>query len=236
MEPFELEVLLPVHNEGESIERTLREIHDRIAPRVRFRFIIREDGSRDDTKEVLRRVSAELPMLLEVSDERKGYSRALVEGMLASSAPYLLSLDSDGQIDPGDFPGFWEARDRETLWIGWRVHRADTALRRAFSWFFRLLHKLLFGVPVHDPSCSLMLMHQSIVREIVPQMREMNQGFQWEFTARVHRAGYRIRELPINHRARAAGETQVYRWSKIPGIGWRHFVALFKIWSQTRGR
>ena len=45
----ELEVLLPVHNEAESIERTVREIYGELSPRVRFQFIITEDGSVDDT-------------------------------------------------------------------------------------------------------------------------------------------------------------------------------------------
>jgi hypothetical protein len=62
----------------------------------------------------------------------------------------------------------------------------------------------------------------------------MQQGFWWEFMARVHRRGYSILELPVQHRERIAGETQVYKLRKLPGIGWRHFVALFKIWFQTR--
>jgi hypothetical protein len=44
----------------------------------------------------------------------------------------------------------------------------------------------------------------------------MQQGFWWEFVARVHRGGYRIAELPVHHRLRSAGETQVYRWSRMP--------------------
>ncbi len=63
----------------------------------------------------------------------------------------------------------------------------------------------------------------------------MKQGFWWEFVARVHRGGYSIVEIPVVHRLRAAGVTQVYKASKMPGIFFRHFTALFKIAAQTGG-
>jgi hypothetical protein len=62
----------------------------------------------------------------------------------------------------------------------------------------------------------------------------MQQGFWWEFVARVHRGGYRITELPVHHRLRSAGETQVYRWSRMPGIFIRHVLAILRIWRETR--
>ena len=77
----DVEVLLPVHNEAESIEATIREIYEEFSPRVNVGFIICEDGSRDNTKEILRKLAAELPLRLNLSDERKGYSRAVREGM-----------------------------------------------------------------------------------------------------------------------------------------------------------
>jgi hypothetical protein len=52
--------------------------------------------------------------------------------------------------------------------------------------------------------------------------------------ARAHRHGYTIRELPVNHRLRSSGVTQVYRWHKMPGIFLRHVAALFKILAETR--
>jgi hypothetical protein len=61
----------------------------------------------------------------------------------------------------------------------------------------------------------------------------MQQGFWWEFVARVHRSGYRIVELPVNHRRRASGATQVYKWTKMPGIFFRHVSALFRIRAET---
>jgi hypothetical protein len=65
-------------------------------------------------------------------------------------------------------------------------------------------------------------------------MGEMEQGFWWEFVARVHRRGFSILEVPVSHRDRITGTTRVYKFLKLPLIGYRHVLALFRIWSQTR--
>ncbi len=154
---LDVEVLLPVHNEAETIEATIREIFAEFSPKVQMRFIICEDGSKDNTKEVLRGLSGEIPMNLILSDERKGYSRTVRDGMEALEAPFLLCIDSDGQCDPKDFWQFWNARAEADVMMGWRVNRADTLLRRSLSRFFYLLYQAMYHTPVHDPSCPYIL-------------------------------------------------------------------------------
>lgn len=230
----ELEVLLPVHNEADSIENTVRELYNELSPRVQLRFLICEDGSVDDTKEILRRLSESIPMRLILSVERKGYSRAVKDGMKALEAPYLLCLDSDGQCDPKDFARFWSVRTQADVAIGWRMRRADSNLRKLMSRTFYRIYQLLYHVPAHDPSCPYVLVKKKVVHQLVDEVGIMQQGFWWEFVARVCRHGFSIQELPVRHRLRSAGTTQVYKFRKLPGIGWRHFVALFDIWFQTR--
>ncbi len=233
---FEVEVLLPVHNEAETIESTIREIYEELSKLVRMRFIICEDGSKDDTQEVLQRVAQDIPMKLILSKARKGYSRAVRDGMEAMESPYLLCIDSDGQCDPQDFPKFWEARASADVVIGWRVDRADTFLRRVFSRFFRFFYQCAFRVPIHDPSCPYVLSHKDVVARLVAELGAMEQGFWWEYVARVYRRGYTLKELPVHHRLRAGGTTQVYKFRKMPGIFMRHFFAIFKILRETNGK
>lgn len=228
-----VEILLPVHNEAESIEATIREIHQELSPNLTAGFIVCEDGSKDNTKQILRRLALELPLRLNLSDARKGYSLAVREGMEMLAAPYLLCLDSDGQCDPADFWKFWDLRGRYDVVIGWRVDRADTFVRRIFSRFFYFIYQGVFRTPVHDPSCPYVLMTQSVAKRLAGELGAMQQGFWWEFVARAHRRGYSIIELPVHHRLRAAGVTQVYRWSKMPGIFLRHVAAIFRIRAET---
>jgi dolichol-phosphate mannosyltransferase len=232
--PIDVEVLLPVHNEGESIEATIRGIHVELSTLVSLDFIVCEDGSRDNTKEVLRRLAGELPMRLNLSDARKGYSRAMREGMAMLDADFLLCLDSDGQCDPKDFALFWQARSSADILIGWRVHRADTVVRRICSGIFHVLYQAVFHTPIHDPSCPFVLFSKAVAQRLAGELGAMKEGFWWEFIARAHRRGFTVKEIPVNHKLRSAGVTQVYKWRKMPGIFLRHVAAMFKIWRETR--
>jgi glycosyltransferase involved in cell wall biosynthesis len=234
MSGLDLEILLPVHNEAGSIASTIREIHAELSPRLNIGFIICEDGSKDNTQEILRELAGELPLRLNLSNARKGYSLALREGMQMLKADYLLCLDSDGQCDPKDFWPFWEARRDCDVVIGWRAERADDAVRLVLSRFFYLIYQAVFRVPMHDPSCPFVLMHKSVAFRLMKELGAMQQGFWWEFVARAHRRGLRMKELRIHHRKRSAGVTQVYHWSRMPGIFFRHVAAIYRVWRETR--
>jgi glycosyltransferase involved in cell wall biosynthesis len=188
----DVEVLLPVFNEGESIEATVRGIHAELSQVVNVGFIVCEDGSADNSKEVLRKLAAELPMRLNMSDARKGYSKAMREGMSMVEAEYLLCLDSDGQCDPKDFARFWDVRASADVVIGRRVPRADTLARRAFSRFFYILYQAVFWTPVHDPSCPYVLFRKSVAHRMAGDLGDMKEGFWWEFVACAHRRGFKI--------------------------------------------
>jgi dolichol-phosphate mannosyltransferase len=232
----EVEILLPVHNEADSIESTVQKVYGELGSRIRIQFIVCEDGSCDNTQEVLERLSSSLPMKLIMSRDRKGYSRAVKDGMKELEADYLLCLDSDGQCDPKDFWPFWDAREDCDVVLGWRIDRADNWMRKGMSRVFYYVYQAFYHTPVHDPSCPYVLAKKPVVQRLWNELGEMQEGFWWEFVARVHRRGYRIRELPVHHRERSAGKTQVYKLRKLPGIGYHHFMALFKIWAQTRKR
>lgn len=225
----DVEVLLPVHNEAESIPRTLQEIYDAVSPVASMRFLLCEDGSTDGTPDVIQKLAATLPIRAFHGRDRKGYSRAVIEGFRKVEAPLVLFLDSDGQVDPRAFRDAYELRDQFDVVTGWRVNRSDPWHRRVMSRSFRTVYRLLFHVPLHDPSCPFLLIHRRVLGSIVDNLGVLKQGFWWEFISKVYAAGFRVTEIPIEHRVRMAGQTQVYRWSKIPGIGWSHLVGLFVI-------
>jgi dolichol-phosphate mannosyltransferase len=230
----DVEVFLPVYNEAESIESTIRELHQELSSRIKVGFIICEDGSKDDTKEILRNLAKEFPLRLNLSEARRGYSRAVKDGMRMLQSDFLLCIDSDGQCDPKDFWQFWEARQGTDVVLGWRVDRADTFVRRTFSRFFYGIYQIVLRTPVHDPSCPYVLIPKRVAVRLVDELGAMQQGFWWEFVARVHRRGFRIKELQVHHRLRSAGVTQVYRWQKMPPIFIKHVAAIFRIWFETR--
>lgn len=226
----DLDIVLPVHNEAGSIEATVRELCDEIAPRLALRLIICEDGSTDGTVDVLTRLQARYPIQLITGPSRKGYSRAVIDGMRASRAPHLLTIDSDGQCDPRDFWTFWNNRQNADIVVGNRHPRRDPLFRRVLSGTFHAFFRLLFRTRVADPSCPYVLISREALAVVRPTLGVLEQGLWWEFTARASQLNLRVREVPVRHRARSAGETQVYRLGALPGIGLSHVLGLLTLW------
>src|SRR6476646_9934800 len=100
-----IDVVLPVHNEGASISRTLHEFHRVVMLEggQPIRFVVCEDGSSDDTVPVLQNLATELPLKLISDPVRKGYSRAVIDGCRGTTSDWVGFIDSDGQCDPDDF-------------------------------------------------------------------------------------------------------------------------------------
>jgi glycosyltransferase involved in cell wall biosynthesis len=227
----QIDVVLPAHNEGDGIEQVLREFHDvNAAKDISVRFVICEDGSTDNTVEVIRNLAEELPIELITSPERKGYSRAVVDGLRAATAPLVGFIDSDGQCDPDDLEHLLALAPENDLVVGYRVPRNDALYRRVMSRSFKFVYERLFPLRLPDPSCPFMVIHPSALEQTLrgnPGL--LRQGFWWEFYARANAAGLRIATVPIRHRVRLAGETKVYRPTKIPAIATEHIRALFML-------
>jgi len=223
----DLEVILPVYNERDSIQLVVREwVKEFLRQDIPFRFIICEDGSIDGTQQVLKKLALKYPMMLNQAHFRRGYGKAVIDGINTANARYVLCIDSDGQCDPGDFGRFWEKRDVEAIHIGWRIHRADALQRKLFSGLFGLLFRSLFPTPIHDPSAPFVLFRRTTIIPYLSELSYMREGFWWGFVGMCIKHNIKISELPIKHRPRISGKTNVYQASKMPLIAIRNTVGL----------
>lgn len=223
-----IEFVVPVHNEAESIAATLHEFHRAaLATGLIVTFRVCEDGSTDGTQEVLRRLESELPLVADCVAGRRGYSRAVVDGLRAATAPVVGFIDSDGQCDPLDLPRMVEALVGHDVVFGFRSPRVDSWVRKVMSGAFGAVFQLMFRVPRRDPSCPYLLIRRELVDSVLggnPGI--LPQGFWWEFSARVSARGFRVAEVPVHHRPRAAGRTAIYRPLKVPRIALVHLAGL----------
>lgn len=231
-----LDVVTPAHNEVSNIEAVLRELCAALARTVDARIIVCEDGSTDGTPEVLRRLAIELPLEVLSSPEKKGYARAVIDGLRTVRAPWILAIDSDGQLDPADFAALWNARDGADVVMGKRAQRLDSPARRVLSSGFGMLYDALLHPPVDDPSCPFVLMTQASAGGLVDRLGTMEVGFWWEFVAQAHHAKLSIRQVQVRHRPRTAGASRAIPLSRAPQIAMSHTLALFRLWSSLRDR
>lgn len=227
-----IDIVVPVHNEGSSIAATLREFHDSVAMqgRIPIRFVVCEDGSKDNTVAVLKSLAGELPLKLISDPVRKGYSRAVIDGLRATESDWVGCIDSDGQCDPADFAKLVSLSKDADMVIGWRNPRADARIRKLMSGAFGFVYRLLFDVRLRDPSCPSILIRRPGLESILAgNVGILKQGFWWEFVARATAHDLVIRETPVHHRVRSSGTTQVYRPAKVPRIAIEHLLGLWEL-------
>ena len=232
-------LVMPVHNEAESIEETLNEIIGKIlAKLVNVQIFAAEDGSSDGTREKLLSLQTRLTsakLHVDTVPKRKGYPRAARDAILNidKSYDYILFMDSDGQYNPNDFFPLWSERDKADFVIGSRIERAEPAYRKLLSRGLNHIVSMLFHSQTQDVTSAFRLMKTPIAQEVASQVRYSQHSFWSEFTARSAVLGVRAVEVPVSYRTRA-GDSKVYSMGKMPKIVWDEFDALARTWLESK--
>ena len=130
-----LQILMPAHNEGKNIKNHLSKVNNILKKKIKFSFLICEDGSSDNTLEILKKLKKRFKVRILSKKEKQGYSTAVMSGIKIANADYLLIMDSDGQCDPRQIFKFWNARKKADLIVGYRIKRKDFLYRKFFSDF-----------------------------------------------------------------------------------------------------
>lgn len=200
----DLSVVFPVYNEEENIPILLRQIAEAVAGRGwTYEIVAVDDGSSDRSLEVLREHRAVYPSLRVLAFEKNsGQTAALDAAWRAAHGRYVVSLDADLQNDPADIPRMMEKLDqtRSDMVIGVRVNRADTWSRRMQSKIGNGVRNWITGDRITDTGCSLKL----VKREAIDRVRLFT-GMHRFLPTLVRYAGYKVVEMPVNHRPRQYG-------------------------------
>jgi dolichol-phosphate mannosyltransferase len=236
-------IVMPVHNEEQSITNVVMEVYDKLSknPDFPFEIILAEDGSKDNTKKVIIKLSKKIPLKAILSYGRKGYSGGIKEGLKLVSSPYVIVSDSDGQHRPEDF---WKLKSKldeievkdSVIISGNRMIRADALHRKIISKTFQKLNGVMFDLPqMEDITSPFKLMNSNLAKCIASECKFMKESFWTEFTVRAIHKKIRIVEVPVQHANRVEGETVVYSKSKIPKIVLNQLEAMLSLKKELSG-
>jgi dolichol-phosphate mannosyltransferase len=205
----EISVVVPVCNEAENVEPLAREIDVALAGRA-YEMIFIDDGSTDDTVANLMKLKASLPALRVLRHSfRSGQSAAVASGVRAARAPWVATLDGDGQNDPADIPKLIAARDSAEgrgvqLFMGNRsASRKDTAYRRLQSRIANGVRSGLLGDGTPDTGCGIKLFSRDVFMDL-PRFDHMHRFL----PALFQRHGARVISVPVSHRQRTRGTSK----------------------------
>lgn len=230
---MDLSVVIPVKNEQDNVLPLLAEIHAALEGKFDYEVIYINDGSTDRTPEVLAAARATYPCLRILTHQTScGQSTAVRTGVKAACAPWIATLDGDGQNDPADIPNLLAAA-RATgapanLWLvaGWRKKRRDTWIKRMSSKIANAVRSALLKDATPDTGCGLKLFKREVFLEL-PYFDHMHRYL----PALVLRAGGQIQSVEVNHRHRERGVSKYGLHNRL----WVGIVDLFGVsWLQRR--
>ena len=168
--PVSISIVLPCFNEEANIERTVRQTQEWFRDdRIDGEIIVTDDGSKDGSLSLLKKLQAEMPNLKVVHHEtNQGYGAAVRSGCDKAEKVWIAFMDSDGQFHAQDFRRLLPLTADADFVTGIREKRADTFQRWLNSRMYNLLVRALLGVHPSDINCGMKIFRRSIWKTIRP--------------------------------------------------------------------
>ncbi len=193
-------VVVPLFNEEENMPILQTEMHAALRG-LDYEIIFVDDGSVDRTAERIKPA----PNVRTIRFEKNaGQSAAIYAGLMAARGATAVVIDGDLQNDPADIPRLLaEVARGADLVCGYRVKRQDTLVKRLTSRIANTVRSRYTKDGVRDTGCTLKAMRRECLSALVPF-----RGMHRFIPALVKAAGYRLVEIPVNHRPRRFGQSK----------------------------
>jgi glycosyltransferase involved in cell wall biosynthesis len=201
-----ISVVVPVHDEERSVALLYDELRSALEPLATpWEAIFVDDGSTDGTFSALTRLHNGEQNVRVVRLRRNfGKAAALVAGFDQARGETVVTIDGDLQDDPAEIPRLLAKLDEGfDLVSGWKTRRRDPLSRRILSRIFNRVTSAFSGVRLHDMNCGL----KAYRAEVVHGLRLYGELHRF-IPVLAHYRGFRIAELPVNHRPREHGRSR----------------------------
>lgn len=218
-----LVIIIPAYNERNTISNVIKQWYP-IVERTgtSSRLVIINDGSRDDTWEIMQKLAASRPQFVPLTKNNGGHGQTVLFGYryaIENGADYIFQTDSDGQTNPAEFGEFWEMRRQYDAVIGNRVSRGDGKGRKFVENVVCLLLRVIFGIKVPDANAPFRLMKTALVKKYIDRLPEDFNIPNIMFTTYFVYHKEKVRFIEISFKPRQGGVNSV-NIKKICRIGW----------------
>ena len=198
--PPAVSVVIPVFNEEENIPKLQSELESSLQGRD-FELVFVDDGSSDDTAN---RIARRPGVRVIEFEKNTGQSAAMYAGIQEARGDAIVLIDGDLQNDPADIPRLLgEIEKGADLACGYRAKRKDTAFKRFQSRIANGVRSRFTGDGVRDTGCTLKAMRSECREALLPFT-----GMHRFIPALIKGAGYKLVEIPVNHRPRQHGTSK----------------------------
>jgi dolichol-phosphate mannosyltransferase len=192
-----LSVVVPLYNEEDNVVEMQQQIDAALAGRD-YELVLVDDGSKDQT---LVRIQPGPRVRVIVLEKNSGQSAAMHAGIHGAKGDVIITLDGDLQNDPADIPVMIAKLDEGfDLVCGYRAKRKDTPFKRLQSRIANFVRSRFVGDHVRDTGCTLKVMRRDCREALL-----LFNGMHRFIPALIRNMGWRVTEVPVNHRPRIHG-------------------------------
>jgi glycosyltransferase involved in cell wall biosynthesis len=200
-------IIVPAYNEEASIPELYRDIVANTEKLKEYQWEIWfvNDGSTDGTERAMLDLSERDERVHVISFRKNfGKSPALQAAFRHVTGDIVFTMDADLQDDPAEFGRFIEKlHEGYDLVVGWKINRLDPAEKRLPSKLFNFVTSRASGIKLHDFDCGF----KCFSRELVESLDIYGELHRY-IPVLAHRNGFRITEIPVNHRKREHGKSK----------------------------
>ena len=201
-----ISIVIPLHNEERSIALLYDELQAALEPLGQeWEAVFVDDGSVDGSFAALTRLHDANENVRVVRLRRNfGKAAALAAGFSQACGEIVVTIDADLQDDPAEIPRLLVKLDEGfDLVSGWKTRRRDPLRRRVLSRIFNWVTGRMSGLRLHDMNCGLKAYRAEVVRGM-PLYGELHRFI----PVLAQYRGFRVAELPVNHRPREHGRSR----------------------------
>ena len=223
-----LSVIVPIYNEEKTIITTLRRIEETKDDRIEYEIIVINDGSKDNTLELLKSNNNLYQHLIDGKQNfGKGY--AVKRGLELSTGDYVIFQDGDLEYDPADFSKFIEIIQRfeADVIIGSRFNynkytRSFNIFNKLGNYILTFVFNILYNTTFTDIYCCYLCFK----KELLVTKKLQTNGFEQhaEILCKVIKKGKKFFEVPINYNGRTKNEGKKIKFYHMFPILFRIFI------------
>ncbi|MEO8130612.1 MAG: glycosyltransferase family 2 protein, partial [Bryobacteraceae bacterium] len=208
-----MSVFFPAFNDARALPdllaRTFAVLRSSVSD---YEVIVVNDGSSDDTGQVLEELRLQYAPLLRVvtHPENRGYGAALRSGFATAQKEFVFYTDGDGQYDPSELVTLLRAVTAKTgLVNGYKIERSDPWHRVAIGWLYNRFARGLFGIRLRDIDCDFRLIRRSCLAD--SELISTSGTICVELVRRLEMSQAEVVEVPVHHYPRLHGKSQFFR-------------------------
>ena len=224
-----LSIFFPCYNDGQTIGSLVIEA-DKTAQELTndYEIIVIDDGSTDNSQEVLRELSSKYRCLRIIShNTNKGYGGALKSGFANAIKNLIFYTDGDGQYDVRELKILYKAMLEETDIVnGYKIERNDPFYRIIIGKIYLFLTRLLFNFKIRDVDCDFRLIRKEALRGI--DLIHNSGVICLELVKKMENKNCLFAEAPIHHYFRTHGKSQFFNFRRLFKTG----VEILVLWKE----